>query len=382
MLSKLTLCKPDELDEENRRRWIAAQQGVKLWNNPFLHPEFASLVARRRMDARLVIAEDHLAKRAYFAFHRGKGGLARPIGAPVSDYQAVITEPGFCVPVKDIMDEAGIGALPFTALADPLEQMASFSTHYENSHLLDLGSGPEAYFQSQQKQHHKYFKKMRQRTRAAIREYGSVELRTGDEAPQILEHLFRWKHDQYARTRKLDVLNVPWIRALLGDISKTSDPDFQSAVFGYRMGNKWAAAELGLLAGGVFHSWIAAYDPQFSRNSPGLLLLHEIINRSEELGIQQIDLGRGHEHYKKYYASSVQPLAAGCFLSTGPSASQRRRVFALCDGFAKLPLGKAAYFPGRLAGSLEYIASCHPQSGAQLKALCHSVLRKLIPFRA
>jgi len=377
MLTKLTFCKPDELDAENRQRWINAQGNNPSWNSPFLHPEFATIVANCRLDALVLIAEDHLSNRAYFAFHRGKGGLSRPIGAPISDYQAVIEEPGFCVPMTEVLNEAGIGALPFTALADPLQRLTNFYTHHEQSHLIDLSDGPDAYFSNQQKQYHKYFKKMRQRTRAAVREHDSAKLVVANADPQLLKILFDWKHDQYIRTGKLDVLNVPWIRALLENCYASPDPDFRALLFGYSLGGKWAAAELGLLSGGVFHSWIAAYDSDFSRNSPGLLLLHEIINQSAGLGIQQIDLGRGHDHYKKYYASELRPLAAGCFISSGPAANRRKQTDAICDGFAKLPLGKLSSAPKKLAGSLEYIGACHPKPREQIRAFGDSILRKL-----
>ncbi len=377
MLSKITICKPEELGEADRNRWSSAQSAQPVWNSPFLHPEFARIVARRREDVRVLIAEDHLANRAWFAFHRLKNGLARPVGAPVSDHQGMVSEPGFIEDVTEVLFEAGIGALPFSSWSSPTKEFLTFATHNEDSHILDLSSGPDQYFAEQQQQHHKYFKKMRQRARGVIRDYANAEFRFDIQDQELLERLFQWKHDQHARTHSLDVLHIPWVKALLENAYASTDPGFRAVLFGYKIGGEWAAAELGLLAGGVYHSWIAAYDEKYSRASPGLLLLHGVIEQADKLGIKQIDLGRGHSHYKKYYASSLLPLHAGCLIGTGRAARHRKLVFSLCDGFAKLPLGKLARLPGRLDGSLEYIGACHPARSDQFRAFGGAMARVL-----
>jgi len=377
MLAKLTICKPKEVGAEDRQRWADAGQATIIWNSPFLHPQFAVLVAEQRPDTRVLIAEDQKGHRAWFAFHRYKGNLARPVGAPISDHQGMIAEPGFSAVTTDVLAEAGIGALPFSAWSEPRPVMEKFSTHVESSHLVDLSQGPDHYFAQQQQQHHKYFKKMRQRARGVLRDYGSAEFVPNVRDHSLLNLLFSWKHQQFKRTGKLDVLRIQWVRALLETAFVSRHPHFQTVLFGYRIGNTWAAAELGLLANGVYHSWIAAYDDTFARVSPGLLLLHGVIEQAPELGITQIDLGRGHDHYKKYYASAYLPLKSGCLVQSGPAAGQRKLIFALCDSFARLPVGKLAGLPGRIDGSLEYIGACHPARFDQFRAFGGAILRTI-----
>ncbi|MCF6293800.1 MAG: GNAT family N-acetyltransferase [Robiginitomaculum sp.] len=377
MLGKLCICEPNELSENDLKRWIAAQRQNPALNSPFLHPEFAVLTARRRLDVRILITDDHLGNRSWFAFHRLDGGLARPIAAPVSDYQGLVFEAGFSASFPEILKEAGIGVMPFSALVDPNGQMNEHQTHSESSYLLDLSKGPEHYFAEQQKQYRKYFKKMRQRARADIRDHGNCEVVTDIKDQQALETLFNWKHQQFTRTKKLDVLNVPWIDALLENAYASKNPDFRAVLSGYKIGGKWAAAELGLLAEGVYHSWIAAYADEYGRNSPGLLLLHGIIEQAPELGIKQIDIGTGHDHYKKYYANAFAELGSGCLLGNGAAAKRRKAIFKVCDTMAGLPLGKLGKLPGKLVGSLDYIAACHPAKKDQLSAFGSGILRKI-----
>ena len=378
MLGKLCICEPNELSASDKKRWVAAQQQNPALNSPFLHPEFATITARRRRDARILIADDHLRNRSWFAFHRLAGGLARPIAAPVSDYQGLVFEPGFSANFAEVLQEAGIGAMPFCALVDPNGQITEHQTHSESSYLLDLSKGPEQYFTEQQKQYRKYFKKMRQRARADIRDHGNCEVITDIKDQQVLETLFNWKHQQFSRTKKLDVLNIPWIHSLSQNAYASKNPGFRAVLSGYKIGGKWAAAELGLLAGGVYHSWIAAYDDEYGRNSPGLLLLHGIIEQAPALGIKQIDIGTGHDHYKKYYASSSVELGSGCLLGTGAAAKKRKTLFKVCDTMAGLPFGKLGKLPGKLAGSLDYIAACHPAKKDQIQAFGDGILRKII----
>jgi len=377
MSGKFQIITPDQLTSDDRQRWLVAQAANPIWNSPFLHPSFTQTVYQDRPDTRILIAEDENGRKAWLGFHQLSGGLARPVGAPVSDHQGMVQEAAFSWQTPALLQAAGIGALPFSGWSGVDDASLDNYTHFEETQLLDLSNGPQTYFETQQKQHHKYFKKMRQRARAVQRDHNHVEFVADVKDLELFELLLKWKHEQYTRTGKLDVLDIPWVHGLLNRVHASTDPGFRAVLFGYRMDGEWAAAELGLLAGPVYHSWIAAYDARYSRCSPGLLLLHGVIDQATEMGITQIDLGRGHDHYKKYYTSNTLPLAEGCFVGSGSAALQRKVVYAFCDGFGKLPLGKLASFPGRVAGSLDYIGACHPKRSDQINAF-GGTLRRMI----
>lgn len=376
MLNRVSIFKPQELDLAEIERWHQAQVQTPAWNSPFLHPAFAIAVARRREDTRVLVAEDHVGRHAWFAFHRRSSALARPAGAPVSDYQGLVCEPEFAAAPKDALREAGIAVLPFSALSDPNADFANDTTHTEASQVVDLSAGPDNYFADRDTVHRRHFKKMRQRARNMERDFGSGELVEDNADESLWQFLMDAKHAQYARTRKLDVLTIPWIAALLENLRQNGHHGLAGRLFGYRVGDQWAAAEFGLHAHGIYHSWIAAYDPQFSRISPGLLLMHGILEQAVDLNISQMDLGRGHEHYKKYYANSLLSLSAGCALGMGPSAQSLRFLYSMVDGFAQLPLGPVARLPGKVMGSLEYIGACYPRRSQQWRAFGTAISRQ------
>ena len=58
------------------------------------------------------------------------------------------------------------------------------------------------------------------------------------------------------------------------------------------------AAEICLIDGEDLHFWFPAYNPAYSRYSPGLLLTFDIIRHASDLGFKVFDFGSGGEAYK------------------------------------------------------------------------------------
>ncbi|PHS24789.1 MAG: hypothetical protein COA85_07830 [Robiginitomaculum sp.] len=361
MLHNVSVVRPGAVPFDVKLRWRAALISHPDWSSPFLAPEFAIAVGAVRKDARIIIARDHNGQIGILGIHKRAGGYARPLAAPMSDHQAFITEAGFTADISDILKAAGLGALPFTALNDPRQQVCSQPVTKVVSHLADLRAGPASYFARQGEIHGRHFKKMRQRARGAQRDHGVVELVLDSHTEEDFAFLVQHKRDQYRRTRKGDVLASRWITALLHGLWK--DRGRVRVVLNMLyLGGKPAAAEIGLYCEGTYHSWIAAYDTQFSKYSPGLLLLAGVMKNARKLGINMIDLGVGHEHYKKYYANDEIALGTAKMLGEGFAARQHHFI----DRFGSKIL---AGIPLRLYNSFEFMAACHPSWRGKMRGL-------------
>jgi hypothetical protein len=59
------------------------------------------------------------------------------------------------------------------------------------------------------------------------------------------------------------------------------------------------------------HWWFPAYDPAFARDSPGLVLLAELLGAADEAGIGLLDFGKGDEDYKAWFSNRTIPLGIG-----------------------------------------------------------------------
>ncbi len=361
MLHSVSLIRPAQLTFDILARWRAALAAQDAWSSPFLTPEFAQAVGRERDDARIILARDHQGLLGIVCIHQRPGGYARPLGTPIADQQAFITETGFAADLAQVLRAAGLRILRFTALNDAQNRLAALSSQHHDSLLASLADGPEAYFAAQERRHHRHFKKMRQRARRAARDHGAAVFKLDCRDAGAFALLMRWKRAQYRRTRKCDVLAASWIEALLTSLWQ-SRGRVRVVLNVLELGGRPAAVEAGLLCQGTYHSWIAAYNPQMAACSPGLMLLEGILRRAGALGISRMDMGSGHEHYKKYYANRTLRLAAATVLVQDPVA-QSQGLIGRCG--ALLMTG----MPRRLANSLDFLAACHPAWPERLRGM-------------
>ena len=61
----------------------------------------------------------------------------------------------------------------------------------------------------------------------------------------------------------------------------------------------------------VLHYWFPAYDRDYARYSPGVILLAELARAAPGLGIDTIDLGKGDADYKRRFATGGVQLLEG-----------------------------------------------------------------------
>ena len=75
--------------------------------------------------------------------------------------------------------------------------------------------------------------------------------------------------------------------------------------------DRLAAVELSLRSHEVLHGWFAAYNPEFSKYSPGTLLAVRIAEAAESLGIRRIEWGKNNLPYKESFATGSYPVGKG-----------------------------------------------------------------------
>jgi len=83
-----------ELPAEVAAAWSAAQAGETRFDSPFLSPLWAQSVARARGPAnstKVAVQYDQAGGPAAFLAVRKRGSTAMPVGAPMSDYQALVS---------------------------------------------------------------------------------------------------------------------------------------------------------------------------------------------------------------------------------------------------------------------------------------------------
>lgn len=298
-------------------RTFAAPDGDLI--SPYLLPDFAELVDAERGDVQVIIAEDSGAPVGYFACHTPCGGVIRPVGAPLSDYQGFAARPGIALDPAMLLKTLGGCAMVYDNWHGDAPGRVRTRA---GSSVIDLTDGAEAWLFNRTNLFKSHFKKIDQRRRKAEREFGDVRIVLGDPLGDRFEALKAWKSAQYRQSGLIDLFSVPWAKGVLQRSAARAFGPFRGLTASLYLGDQLAAVETGLAAAGVYHSWFPAYDPRFASVSPGLLLLHGIIEHAESLGLSRIDLGKGEQAYKAYYTDYEVPLSAGRALATGFAAAR------------------------------------------------------------
>ncbi|MEQ8403940.1 MAG: GNAT family N-acetyltransferase [Oceanicaulis sp.] len=333
-----------EIGVRDREAWRAlAKPGGQL-ASPYLLPEFADLIDQQRRDVRVVIAEENARPVGYFAFHAPVSGIARPVGAPLSDYQGFAAEPGFCVEPGALLKAMGAQALIYDNWAGAAPGRARDRA---GSAVMDLSGGAQAWRERRRGLYKDHFKKTARRLKKAEREFGPARLVFGDPEAKRFNALRVMKGEQYRVSGLYNVFGRGWTGKVFEASAHRSFGPLRGLMASLYFGERLAAVEMGLLAGGTYHSWIPAYDARFASVSPGLLLLEGIVERAAEMGIKRFDLGKGEQAYKKYYADYEVPLSAGRALAPG-FASARVAAWEIAEAAgARLP-GKLGAAPAKL----------------------------------
>ncbi len=349
------IVRPDALDADALAAWRGWMRATPAFGSPLLGPAFARSVGEVRPDLFVAVFRDGTRAVGVLAHHRRPLGLARPVGAPWSDRHALLTAPGVALDWSEALRAARLNAFRFTALLDPHGVFAGAGVEggeeaYAIAPAEGGGEGGDAWWERLRAGSPKRFKNIRRLEHKLDREEGPLELTVGDRSSEALQLLIRWKREQFRRTGLHDVLHPAWSRALMEGLFASHDPELSGLLITLRARGRVLAAHFGVRAGGVYHPWLAAYDPAFAAISPGLVFLSMAVRAMPEAGIHRYELSGGSAHYKTVFASGAETLAFGAAEVGAPGGRRTARPELLT----------------RLRRRLDHIAAAEPTLGGRL----------------
>ncbi len=321
--------------------------------SPLLGPDFAQAVGAARDDARVSVFQRDGETIGYLAYHRRPGRLARPIGAPLADYHGLVSRTDDGVRGPWLLAAADLAAYRFTGLVDPFGVFENDVAARQDSHVVQLTDGPDAYLETVRAAGAKKFRNWRRLDHKLGRDLGELTLVGPDHSPTAFDTLIAWKREQLRRTGTHDFLSPDWIQGLLERFFEQRDGDFQGLMMGLYAGDRLVAGQFGVRQGAVFHPWLASADPDLGAYSPGQLFLWRAIERLPALGLTTFDLGPGHDHYKRPYALTQLSLGEGLAAaasSAGRAARSREQAWAAAGAHG-------AGLAGKLRRRLDIIAT-------------------------
>jgi len=343
---RIRVVRPGDLGEGDIETWreLRAKSGAPA--NPFMEPEFALAVGRVRPGARVaVIGEDESGgtrggTAGFFPFERGPLGHGRAIGFGVSDLQGAVLRPGLPLGARELLRACGLSAWEFDNLEGSQDEDAGLfeadAARSCSSYVIDVGDGYEKYEAVLREKSPKFLKTTLAKERKLGRQAGEVRFVLDERDPAVLRTLMEWKSAQYRKTGRRDRFAKAWIRDLVEFLFHTRMPGCSGLLSVLYAGGKPVAAHFGLRSRTVLSCWFPAYDPEFAKYSPGLILHLRMAQAAAGDGIGMLDMGRGAAEYKDalktgeltvYEGASVRPGAGAALQWLGREPSRRAHSF-------------------------------------------------------
>lgn len=308
---QVELVRPEDLSEQQLRDWIRVQQSNLEFRSPYFRPEFTQAVAKVRSDVEVALLKRGGETFGFFPFQRSPRNTGKPVGGRLSDFHGVIADAEWSA--SELIDGCRLDAWNFDHL--PVSQTPFSANCWSTaiSPYIDLTEGFSEYRRQKKQSGSRELEQALRKARKVSREVGPLRLEVDVDDDEVFATLLQWKSDQYRRTKLTDVFAFDWTVALLEQLRRTNSDGFRGLLSAVFAGDKLLAVHFGMRSGDVFHYWFPAYDRTLMKYSPGVLLISELLQAAETLGIRRLDLGKGDEQFKTSFMTGATLLAEGSF---------------------------------------------------------------------
>jgi len=335
---------PSLLSAEDVALWRSLAAAQARFRSPLLGPEFTQAIGNVREDARVAVVRRTGETLGFLAYHRRPGGLARPIGSPLSDYHGLVARPDARLDLGQVLGAADIAVFRYSGLVDPNGVFPASPETDRTAYLIDLSAtSAEAYLEAIRAASPKKIKNYRRLDNKLDREVGPVRLVAGDVSRDAFNQLIDWKRAQLARTRAHDFLRADWTRELMADLFARRSGDFRGLMINLYAGDTLIGGHFGVRLGAVYHPWIASTSPEHAAWSPGQIFFLRAIAAMPELGLSHYDLGPGHDHYKRAYGLDTVSIGEGAVTAAtigGRMALSIENAWTLAGAHGAGPVGR------------------------------------------
>ncbi|MFG3286388.1 GNAT family N-acetyltransferase [Streptomyces sp. NPDC048111] len=316
----MRVVRPGDLSAGDLEVWRELRAKSQAPENPFMEPEFTLAVGRVRASARVAVVRDGDEPVAFFPYEKGALGQGRAIGFGVSDCQGVIAAPQLALKQGELLRACGVSSWAFDNLEEGQSLFAPDAAARYASFVIDVGAGYAAYESVLRQQSPKFFRTTTAKERRLGRQAGEVRFVFDERDPAALVRLMEWKSAQYRRTGRRDRFAQEWIQTLVRQLAHTRAPGCSGVLSVLYAGGRPVAAHFGLRSRTVLACWFPAYDPEFAKYSPGLVLHLRMAEAAAAEGIGMLDLGRGAAEYKDALKTGEIPVYEGASTRPGTGA--------------------------------------------------------------
>ncbi|MFI1017596.1 GNAT family N-acetyltransferase [Streptomyces sp. NPDC020965] len=314
------MVRPEELAAEEITAWreLRARSGTPA--SPFMEPEFTLTVGRVRPTTRVAVLSRDGAPAGFFPYERGPLGRGRAIGLGVSDCQGAVLDPGVRITARELLRACSLSAWEFDNLEAGQRLFTPAATGGFDSPVIDIAAGYEAYEQVLRVESPKFLRTTLAKERRLGRQSGATRFVFDERDPAALRTLMEWKSAQYRRTGRRDRFAKEWISTLVRLLHGTRTTGCSGVLSVLYAGDRPVAAHFGLRSRTVLACWFPAYDTEFAKFSPGLILHLRMAEAAAAAGIGMLDMGRGAAEYKDSLKTAALRVHEGAAVRPGAGA--------------------------------------------------------------
>ena len=263
---------PAQLSESDWNRWEEIQLTRPDLDSPFFHPELTRITATVRRDGEVATLQDGAGSVGFFPFQRGPHNRAHAVTGRLAEFHGAVTSTGLSWSPEDLIRSCHLSYWHFGRL--PVSQTAFTGCVWgqSTSPFLGLADGYSC-DRARMKRSGSSLAQVERKARKLERELGALRFEFHSLEPAVFAALLDWKTAQYRRTRRLEIFATSWVVNLLETVRQIDTAGFGGPLSALYAGDHLLAVHLGLRTRNALHIWFPAYNLQFERFSPGLVLL-------------------------------------------------------------------------------------------------------------
>ncbi|MFT4075012.1 MAG: GNAT family N-acetyltransferase [Asticcacaulis sp.] len=360
------LITPSALTDRDIRTWRAMCALTPLFRSPLLSPDFTRAVAMGRDDVFVAVFRQQGQIIGFLPHHRRPHRFARPVGAPFSDYSALITFPDAQLDGRDALKAAGIDRFQAIGLIDPHNLFGDTGGEADMAYGIDLEGATDTLSR-------KHRKNVSRHRRNLIEAHGEIDFIVNDRNRDHFDRMLRLKREQLSQNGLHDFMSPPWAAALLERLFEASPDGLHGSLLTMTIGGKPALFHYGPRLGDRMHPWISAYDPAFGSFSPGSIFLMECQAPLKAAGVSYYDLSTGQSHYKNSFSNLSYPVRHVGIYGASPSGRLGRNLSLAAGRLQQAMGGRVSGAVTRLNRRFDQIACLELDLVGRAKGVAHAV---------
>jgi CelD/BcsL family acetyltransferase involved in cellulose biosynthesis len=311
-MMKSTVVRPDELGASEEKLWEKFQNSSFTLGYPWFSLAFVRAICHAEENGRVIVAESDGEIRAFLPYAKGDDGMAVALCGGWEMLQGLVSS-NDPIDMRSVIRGAGLRGWRFKhvpAEQRPLDPYRYEGTHHTDSiYFADLRDGYDGYKQSLPKSGKKGISRASTSRRALQREMGEVTFEWNSKDLSHLSLLFDWKSNQFELVRHW--WSRPSVQAFIHELAGSDSEDCSGVTSVLYAGGKPVSVTLSLRRGHILAPWIIAYDPDYSRFSPGTIEWYALIEEGASRGVEVVDFGYGDLHYKQRFGNAEYIVTGG-----------------------------------------------------------------------